>query len=454
MADPGRPHTGYQGALAAIPKWSIEHPWVLIAFYTGVVILSILTLGFYMPRRFMPYVESPVIGVFTMMPGLSAQEVELYLSNPIEQQMTNIRNVRYIRSTSQDGFSVVSLEFQYGADMKKALFDVQSLMNLVASNLPASGANLKPSWVLAIDPLNIPILTLSATNPSWDQPRLRQFLDNDVVSRLKQEVPNVYSVMSFGGYRRQLQVLVDRNQLAAHGMSILNVRDAIDRYNVARPGGTLTHGDTEGIARLDTHAQDAATVAEYPVTAGPAPGGSGSPRVVHVKDLAQVLDTFWERRSAYHLVKHDPGTAGEIVPALEVAVVQNPEASSFQVIGATRKVLARLEAENPGRKFTTAYDNAHFVGILFHNLLVELGVAVLLAAIVIFFFLGEWRGTVIALFSIPASLAMAILLLVPMGMTLNSGTLIGLLLSIGRLVDDTIIDVHAVERHLRMGKTP
>jgi len=482
------------GFLAAIPRWAIEHPYVVIAFYVGNAILAIIAIGFYMPRRFMPYVESPVVGVFTMMPGLSAQEMELYVTKPIEEQMTNIRNVHYLRSSSQDGFSVVSLEFYYGTNMKKALFDVQALMNVVQANLPATSANLKPSWVLAIDPLNLPVLSLSLTGKGWDPVRLREFADNEVVSRLKQRVPDVYSVMAFGGYRRQLQVIVDRENLGAYGLSILDVRNALDRFNVSRPGGTITSGANESIVRIDTRAQDADMVGDYPITALGTPGavppstaggstgggamgggmGGGdpgaasappraaasaggvgpaaSPRVVRIRDVARVVDTHWERRSAYHYLKHDRGTQGEVTPSIEVSVVQNPEASSWKVVRACRKELARLEAENPGLKFDIAYDNAHFVDVLFRNMLEELGIAILLAGIAIFFFLGEWRGTLVSLISIPTSLAMGVLLLIPLGMTLNSGTLIGLLLSIGRLVDDTIIDVHAVERHLRIGK--
>ena len=108
--------------------------------------------------------------------------------------------------------------------------------------------------------------------------------------------------------------------------------------------------------------------------------------------------------------------------------------------------------ENPGIHFSTAYNNAHFVDILFRNVWDELAVAVLLTGIVVFFFLGEWRGTLISLITLPTSLSIAVLMLLPFHMTFNSGTLIGLLLAIGRLVDDTIIDIHAVERHLRMGK--
>ena len=450
-------HSSKPSALHMIHKWSIEHSMVVLAFYFGVVVLAIIAITGYMPRRFMPYVESPMIGVVTMMPGLSAEEMELYFSKPIEEQMTNIRNLRYIRSTSQDGFSIVSLEFQYGIDMKKALFDVQTLMNVVQASLPASTANLKPSWVLPIDPLNIPVLSLNLTGEGWDPVKLREFADNTVVARIKQGADDVYSVVPFGGYRRQLQVICDKDKLAAVGMSITDVSAAIDKYNVSRPGGTLTSGASESIVRFDTRATDPQTVMNYPIgTVTPAAGlgPSQSPRVIYVKDVARVEDTHWERRSAYHLLKHDAGQPAAILPGLEVSVLQNPEASSWKVIRSINKVLRQLEQENPGVKFEVAYDNSHFVGILFNNMFEELGIAILLCGIAVFLFLGEWRGTLIAMTTIPMSLAIAILCLGPLGMTLNSGTLIGLLLSIGRLVDDTIIDIHSVERHLRMGKTP
>ncbi|MFQ6096434.1 MAG: efflux RND transporter permease subunit [Armatimonadota bacterium] len=453
------------GGLGAMVRWSIERPYVVLAFYTAVLVLSILVIGFAMPRRFMPYVESPLIGIITTMPGMSAEEMEVYISKPIEEQMANIKNVRYIRSVSQDGFSIVTLEFWYGLNMKDALFDVQSLMYLVQSNLPATGANLKPSWVLAIDPLNIPVLHLSLTGEGWDQVKLREFADNDVVNRLK-TVPDVYSVVPFGGYRRQLQVIVDRERLGAYGLSILDVKRALDRYNVSRPGGTLTSGPDEAIVRFDTRAVSAEMVENYPVATVSANGQvqtlpsagtfqlgqSASPRIIYVKDLARVVDTHWERRSAYHFLKHDPGTDGEIIPSIQVAVIQNPEASSWKVIHDVKRELRRIEADNPGIHFEVAYDNAHFVDVLFENMLHELGLAVLLCGIAVFFFLGEWRGTLISMITVPTSLAMAVLGLYAMGMTLNSGTLIGLLLSIGRLVDDTIINVHAVERYLRMGR--
>ncbi|HEX2949049.1 MAG TPA: efflux RND transporter permease subunit, partial [Armatimonadota bacterium] len=273
-----------------ISKWSIEHPYPVIAFYVGILLLAVLAIGWFMPRRMMPYVESPMVGVVSMMPGLSAEEMELFISKPIEEQMVNVKGVRYLRSSSQDGLSIVSLEFNYGTDMKKALFDVQSLMNVVQANLPTTGANLKPSWVLPIDPLNLPVLSLALSSPdgSWTMPQLRELADNDIVNKLK-TVNNVYSVVPFGGYRRQLQVIIDRNRLAAYGMSITAVRDAIDKFNVAKPGGTLTSGANESIVRIDSKVATADDLLNLPIIAeatAPAVPGQVSaatiPRVVYL----------------------------------------------------------------------------------------------------------------------------------------------------------------------------
>ena len=426
-----------------ISQWSIDHPYVVIAFYVAVLILSLLAIFNYMPRRMMPYVESPMIGVVSMMPGLSAEEMETYISKPIEERMTAIRNVRFIRSSSQDGFSIVSLEFPYGTDMKRSLTDVQALMNAVQADLPVTGANLKPAWVLPIDPLNIPVLTLSVTGDKrWDAVKLRQLADNEIINRLK-TVPNVYTASTYGGRKRQLQVVVDRNQLAAYGLSILDVRKALDEYNVARPAGTLTSGQEEAIVRINELASQAKDIEGIPVKA--LPGG----QVVTVRDVGRVIDTFQERRSAYHFVNQ-----GKIQEAISVSVLQNPDASSPQVIRDTEKLLKDLEKQYPGIHFEVAYDNAHFVNILTENMVEELGMAVLLTGIAVFLFLGNWRATLISLITIPISLAIATLGMISLGLTLNSSTLIGLLLSIGRLVDDSIIDIHAVEKHLRLGKDP
>jgi HAE1 family hydrophobic/amphiphilic exporter-1 len=434
-----------------ISAWSIEHPWVIISFYVAVVVLALAALiGGAMPRRMMPYVESPLVGIVTMMPGLSAQEMEVYVSKPIEERMTDIRGARYIRSTSQDGLSIVSLEFPYGTNMLKATADVQSLMNAVQADLPQTGANLKPSWVLPIDPLNIPILSISVTgDPSlgWTSVALRQFAENQAVAAIKQ-VGDVQSVEVYGGQKRQLRIDVDRNKLAAYGYSILDVRDAFDKNSVAQPAGIITSGPDESIVRVANLAQDALSVANYPL-------GAKDGQVVYIKDVATVTDGIREQRSGYEFVD---GKAQQIEgldnDAVELAVIQNPAAGSPPVVADVQRQLDQLSQDHPGLHFNVAYDNAYFVNILFKNTTEELAIAILLCGVAVLFFIGSVRGTIISMITIPVSMAMAILMMVPFGFSLNSSTLIGLLICIGRLVDDSVIDIHAVERHLRMGKTP
>lgn len=485
----GAAHARGLNALHMIHRWSIEHPYAVIAFYVAVLAMAWLVVTRVMPRRFAPYVESPMIGVVTMMPGLGPEDMELKVTKPIEEQLINVRGMRYIRSTSQEGFSIVALEFDYGYDMRRALFDVQALMNVVQGNLPATGANMKPSWVIPIDPLNLPVVTFSLRGEQgsgWDPVRVREFADNTVVNRLKR-IPSVYSVVPFGGYRRQMQVVVDRDKLTARNLSILDVKNAIDRQSVNGPAGTLTRDGAEATVRVDERALSPADVRAYPIRSegvaapdgsGPAPTGgmggmvgppplssqttraadaggtTGPPAIIRVGDVARVFDGHWERRSAYRFFKHEPGQTGEVIPSVSISVIQDPGASSAQLVPKVMQAVRELERDHPGVTFEVAYDNAYFVEVLFRNVWHELALAVVLTALAVLLFLGEWRGTLIALVTLPTSLALAVLMMTPFGMTFNSGTLIGLLLSIGRLVDDSIIDIHAVERHLRMGKSP
>jgi HAE1 family hydrophobic/amphiphilic exporter-1 len=424
-------------------RWSVDNPYAIFAFYLAMIVLGVMAIGRFMPRRMMPYVESPMLGIVTEMPGLSAREMETYFSGPIEQRMVNISRVRYIRSTSQDGFSMVVLEFPYGTDMKQAQTEVQSLLNMVQADLPITGANLKPSWILRIDPLNLPIASLSLTgdkDKGWTLPRLRELADNEIINRIKASHQNIYTVSSFGGYRRQLQVQVDRDKLKNYGLSILDVKNAIDEQNVAKPAGQATGPNDEPIFRVDSLARDADTIGAYPIMA------HGS-QVVRVRDVAKVVDGVYERRSGFH---HLHGST--VDEAILVNVLQNPDASSPVTMEAVKKMIGEFEKDYPGIHLRVAYNNSTFVNKLFDNMRDELLVAVVLTGLAVLFFLGEWRGTIIALTAIPTSMAMALLAMAPFGMSLNSSTLIGLLVAIGRLVDDAIIDIHAVERHLRMGK--
>jgi HAE1 family hydrophobic/amphiphilic exporter-1 len=421
----------------SIPAWALANPFAVVAVYVGIVAAAIGAALYVLPLRMMPYVESPLIAVVTMAPGYAPQEVETYFSKPIEERMTDLHGVRFIRSISQRDLSIVTLQFPYGTDIRRALVDVQQLAKQAEGDLPYDRANLKPSYVIPVDPLNTPVLSLSVTGAGWDPVALRQFVANDVVRSLK-GVEGVQQVVPFGGLQRQVQVIVDRDAAAAQGLSLLDVREALDRQNANASGGTLTGGAWESVVRGDDRARDARDLMGYPVKSE---GG----RVVFVRDVATTRDNAAEVRSAYRFNGHD---------AVEVSVIQNPDASSPRVIAAIDAKLAEIEAAHPGLHFARAYDNARFVGALTHNMIEELLISVVLAGLVLLVFLEDVSATAIVMTSIPTCLGLAVLLFVPFGLSINSSTLVGLLLAIGRLVDDSIVVIHAVHRKIEAGVPP
>ncbi len=419
-----------------LTRWSIKYPVIVAALYVSVLVLSFLVL-LGLPVRMMPYVESPLVAVITQAPGTAPEEVEAYITKPLEQRMTVLEDVRFVRSTSQQNLSLVTVQFGWGSNIDKAVQSVQSLMNAAEGDTELQGLNARSYWVLPIDPLNRPVLTLALTGNNWDPVELREFADNTLVDRLTQ-VDKVQAVSILGGYRRQLQVIVDRQKLGAYGLSIVDVRNILDRNNLSQGAGILTQGNEEILVRTDERIQQAEDLLAYPIL-------ERDGQVVYLRDVATVQDTFEERRSGYRY----NGNA-----ALAVNVIQNPDSSSPKVIEQVRAELQKIQQEYPGLEFQEAYDNSFLVKIILQSTFKELLISVLLAGGVILIFLEDFRATGLIMISIPTSLALSTLPFGPLHMSLNSSTLIGMTMAIGKLVDDSIIVIDAIEQKLRQGFRP
>ena len=421
----------------SVAAWALRNPYAIVAAFFAIIVGAIAATLFLLPTRMMPYVQSPLISVITMTPGYSPQEVETYFTKPIEERMTALQGVRYIRSYSQQGISIVTLQFHYGANMQKALLNTQQIAKQAEGDLPYDRANLKPSYVVPVDPLNTPVLQLAVTGDGWDPVALRQFVANNVVNDLK-GLPGVQVTFPFGGLQRQIQVSVNRDALAADGLSILAVRDALDAQNVSRSGGTIIGGPYETLVRGPQRATTAQSVMDYPIT-------TKDGRTLYLRDVASVADGSAQVRNTYRFNGKS---------AVELSVVENPDASSPRVIRAVMQRIRQIEANHPGLHFARAYDNSRFVNDLTRNMFEELLVSVILAGIVLLIFLEDVSATLIVMTSIPTCLALAVLLFVPMKFSIDSSTLIGLLLAIGRLVDDSIVVIHSVHRKLDQGASP
>jgi len=419
-----------------LTRWSIRNPVITVALYLGVLILSVITL-MVIPVRMMPYVESPLVAIITKAPGSSPVEVETDLSKPIEQRMSVLDGVRFIRSSSQQDLSIVTVQFGWGGDIDQAVRDVQSVMKSAEGDLPLGGFNTRSYWVLPIDPLNRPVLTLALKGDGWDELQLREFADNTLLDRLT-NLQYVQSVYITGGYRRELQVNVDREKLAGYGLSILEVRDAIDANNISKGTGRLTQGGEEILVRTDKRALNPQSVANYPLMEM----GGG---IVTVQDVAQVQDTYEERRSGYRYNGDS---------ALAINIIQKPDSSSPQVIARVRAEIENITTQYPGLAFEEAYDNSFLVEIIKDSTFKELLISVALAGLVILLFLEDFRATAIVMISIPTTLALSMLPFLPANMSLNSSTLVGMMMAIGKLVDDSVIVIDSIDQKLKEGKTP
>ena len=417
-------------------RWSVKNPLIvtiLTITFVGIGIYSFFTL----PVEMQPYVESPVVGIITRYPGVSAEDMETYITRPIEQRMGLLDDVRWIRSTSQEGRSEVAVEFNYGTDMKKNLVTVQTLVNQLINELPIDRANTTMPRVVHIDAQNMPILDLNISRKGWDEVRLREFVENELRDRFE-SLPGVQSAIPFGGKRREVQIVVDRNKLAAYRFSILQIKEAVDKTNYSRSGGRVTARGQEFLVRTDERIRDPAELLSVPI-------GRFQDRLVYLKDVAKVIDTFAEVRSAYHF-------NGK--PGILLTIVKQPWMGDPQVTEPALKLAKEFEREYPGLKIDVAFNRTETIELFIRGGVWELFLAVVATTLVITIFLQKLSFIAMAALTIPLATIFGLTFFKPFGLTINTPTLMGLTFVIGRLVDDAIVILDVVARHRAMGKDP
>lgn len=405
-------------------RWSLEHPYLVIFGYLAVVVLALLSLSFLIPTRLTPAVRSYQLAVVTENLNLAASEVERQVTDPLEKKLARTPGLVTIRSQSMSGASIILLEFAYGSSLDEALPWVR---NEVSS----------ASRVLTVDPLNLPVVSYAVDWINVDANFTRQYLEQEVAPRLRAlpEIDGVYVV----GARSELRLLLDRDQLRREGLSILEVAQGLEG---AFPSGQLS---------------------QFLAPLGNAPIVSWQPPPDQLETLLQtrivleggkVLPLGQLARAEWGADHDSPAYRFNGRDCLSLNVVQKATASSPITVKKVDKILREISHKQAGLQFEQAYNHAHFVQRFQQQVGGELLLAGLLAGLVLFVFLRDAPGTGIILATIPASLACAVLGFVPLNLSLNSSSLVGLLLALGRVVDDTIIDLHAIARHRSLGKTP
>jgi HAE1 family hydrophobic/amphiphilic exporter-1 len=419
-----------------LAKLSIQRP----IFITCLVILMLLigALSFFkLGVDQFPDVTFPVVVVSTEYPGASPEEVETLISRPLEEQISSISGIKRLNSTSQEGRSFVVAEFTLGVDIKYAEQQVRDKTALARPNLPTDA---KDSVVSRVDVSDVPVLRLSVSG-ELAPAQLYDIVENFVKPRLEQ-VTDVGQVDILGGNKREIKVEVDRKKLKQREVSLTSLAQKISSSAQNVPVGKIdTNKETvfRTIGEYKSIEQIKNTLVNF----------FGSDVSVRVGDVATVTDSVQDERNRAFI----NGQA-----AILLDIHKQSGTNTVSVAEGVNKKLISINADlakRPGNlKIALVRDGAKFIRANVEDVKESIILGIILAVVVVFLFLGNWRSTIITGLALPNSLLGAFILMYIMGFTINVMTLLALSLAVGLLIDDAIVVRENIFRRLEEGESP
>jgi len=392
------------------------------------------------PREEEPQISVPMIDVIAALPGAAPSEIEQRIARPIERRMAEIPGVDNVYTMSGDGYAMITVRFAVGEDQERSITRVHAKL---ASAMDEAPPGALPPLVKPHSIDDVPILALTLHSDAYDANALRQ-----IASHLEEEirtVPEVAATFITGGAAKQVDVLLDPARLTARGVTPGEVAMALSAANARLQAGEFAAGDA--VIRVDVGAAltSAADVEGVIVSTR---GGSA----VSVRDVATVRDGFGDPTT--YVSHRDSSTAGS--PAVTIAVAKRPGANATSV---SHAILARVDAAKArilpaDVSLEVTRDYGETAGEKAHELILHLMIATFSVTLLIWWFLG-WREALVVLIAVPVTLSLTLFVYYALGYTLNRITLFALIFSIGILVDDAIVVVENIYRHLKMGdRTP
>ncbi len=429
-----------------LTRLSIRRPVFVIVLISTFLLLGLFSRG-KMQIEERPRVDIPYVTITSVYPGAGPSEMETLVTKPLEDAVSSVNGIRNLTSSSQYGISFVSLEFYIGTDSRFASQEVKQKVDGARRSLPR---DMDPPSVDRFDINARPVLYLGLKGDRTVK-QLRFLADTQIRYRLAQ-VPGVGQVEITGGDAREIRVAVNKARLEAWNLSISDVVGALFRANANVPSGHVREGARDYDARLIGEFQSVEQLRDLtlPLTVG------GQTMPLKLRDVASVEDTVRERQDTTRIWERaHPGSKMEGADTVGVTVGKLADANTIDVVDAVRLELAKIEKEMPGRiRFQVVQDDSRQVRSALDDINVSLILGSLLAVLVVFLFLHNLRGTLICAIAIPTSLIAAFIPMYFLGLTLNSMTMLGLSLVVGILVDDSIVVLENIYRHLYRGETP
>ncbi|HZV13635.1 MAG TPA: efflux RND transporter permease subunit [Candidatus Kapabacteria bacterium] len=416
-----------------LTELSIKRPTLIIIIFTALGVLGFFSFG-QLKYELLPKISSPVVTISTIYPGASPQEVESSVTKHIEDAVSGIDQVSTMYSTSQEGLSFVTIEFLMSADIDKSLQDVQRKVNEIASTLPTD-AKTPTISKFALDEL--PVLRMGVTSgiPSRD---FYQLLKDRIKPRLS-KIAGVGEVTLVGGDEREIRVNLDQQKLQSYGLSVMQVTNVIKSSNLDFPTGNVKEGDAQYVVRIAGKFTSVDALRAL-VIATSRQGGD-----IKLSDVAEVQDG----QKDYETISRLNGKT-----AVGVLVQKQTDANSVDVSKLVRDEIPKIEKDyaSDGVKFDIAEDASTFTLDAANGVKEDLMLAIVLVAIVMLMFLHSIRNSAIVMVAIPSSMVSTFIAMYIFGFTLNLMTLLGLSLVVGILVDDSIVVLENIYRHLEMGQ--
>ncbi len=418
-----------------LSSWAIRNPIPPIMLF--VLLTAVGAISFYRLKiTQMPDISVPIVRVIVNQPGGSPTEIETQVTQKIEGAVAGIGNVKNITSMVQEGMSFTMVEFQLGTPVDRAVNDVRDAVTKTRANLPDGILEPQVSR-MDIDESGGAIAYVAVKSTSMTLEQLSWFVDNTITKRMV-SIPGVAQVSRAGGVSREIRVDLDPARMQSFGITAAQVNNQLRQLNVDAPGGRAQIAGSEQALRVLGGARTAQQLADTRIAIS---GG----REVRLSDIADVRDGQTEQRAITRLNDRQVTSFG---------VMKAKGASDVDVYDRMNAKLEDLKKEFPGVEFHELFTSVTYTKQEYHSAMQALWEGALLAVIVVFLFLRDWRATIIAALAIPLSAIPTFWFMDLLGFTLNTISLLALSLVAGILVDDAIVEIENIVRHMRMGKSP
>jgi multidrug efflux pump subunit AcrB len=415
-----------------ISAWSIRNPVVPIVLFLALTLAGIAAF-MKMDVQNDPDIEFPVVVVSISQPGAAPSEITTQITQKVESAIRSVQGVRNIDASASEGNTTVSAEFEIGDDINAAVSEVKNAVDQIRSDLP--DGILEPQ-IFKVATSSDPIAYFAVEASDMTLEQLSWFVDDTVARRLL-AVEGMASVSRNGGVSREIRVVLDPAKMQSLGVTAAQVNGVLRQQNVNAAGGQAEIAGSRQSVRVLGNAANAFALGQAQISLG---GG----RTIKLADIAEVRDGYSEQKSMAFESGRQVVTFG---------TTRAKGASDVTVFDEAMIKIAEIEKENPGIKFTILFNSVDYTKSQYKSSMAAMIEGALLAIVVVFLFLRDWRATVISAIAIPLSAIPTFWFLDLLGLTLNTMSLLALGLVAGVLVDDAIVEIENIVRHMRMGKS-